>query len=189
MVRWRRRRPPRSARRRRAAGGELGQRLAQHRPVRLQGQDVEQAGKRRLRGEVGTLRQRRGAARAGDGEPQGGIEPQRVGVVLVAPALGEQHQQGAQQVGQGIADEMGLPWIVQPCRQPRDDAGPLDRLAYEDGAGVAGQTLGSGLHKQAGVEAAGEERWRFTHGVARLVVASRFSSLDLLRDSRHASRP
>jgi hypothetical protein len=49
---------------------------------------------------------------AGDGEPQGGIEAQCVGVVLIAPTLSEQHQHGAQQVGQGMADEVRLPWVV-----------------------------------------------------------------------------
>jgi hypothetical protein len=34
--------------------------------------------------------------------------------------------------------------IVQPLDHPPDDAAALDHLAHEDGAGVAGQTLGSG---------------------------------------------
>jgi hypothetical protein len=141
-----------------AAGGELRERLAQHRPVRRQGQDVEQAGECRLRGEVDTLRQRRGATRAGDGEPQGGIEPQRVGIVLVAPALGEQDEHGAQQVGQRVGDEVRLPRIDEALRQPADDAGSLERLPQQHGAGVAGQALGAGLDKQTGVEGGGEER-------------------------------
>ena len=58
-----------------APGGEFGQRRAQHGPVGLEGQDVEQPGECGLRGEVRPLRQRRGAARAGDGAAQGGIEP------------------------------------------------------------------------------------------------------------------
>jgi hypothetical protein len=104
------------------------------------------------------LCQRRGAARAGDGEPQGGIKAQRVGVVLIAPTLSEQHQHGAQQVGQGIADEMRLPWVVQPLGHPPDDAAALHYLSHEDGTGVAGQALRSGLDGQAGVEAGGGER-------------------------------
>jgi len=170
-------------------GGEFGQRLAQHGPVGLKRQDIEQAGERRLRGEVCAFRQRRGAARPGNGAAQGGIEAQRIGVVLIAPALGEQHQHGAQQLGQRIGDEMRLPRVVQSRGHPFEDAGALDHLAHEDRAGVAGQMFGAGFDGQAGVEAGGDWQQRFTHGVARLVVASWFSSLILLRDSRHASHP
>ena len=72
-----------------APGGEFGQRRAQYGPVGLEGQDVEQAGECRLRGEVCALGQRRGAAPPGNGAAQGGIEAQRVSIVLVTPALGE----------------------------------------------------------------------------------------------------
>src|SRR4051794_19477406 len=47
--------------------------------------------------------------------------------------------------------------------------------------------FGTGLDRKAGVEAGGEWPQCFTHGVARLVVASWFSSLILLPNSRHAS--
>ena len=141
-----------------APGGEFGQRRAQHGPVGREGQEVEQPGECGLRGEVRPLRQRRGAARPGDGAAQGGIEPQPIGVVLVAPALGEQHQHGAQQLGQRIGDEVRLPRVVQPRGHPLDDAGALDHLAHEDGTGVAGQALGAGFDGQAGVEAGGEGR-------------------------------
>jgi len=52
----------------------------------------------------------------------------------------------------------GLPRIDEALRQPADDAGSLERLAQQHGAGVAGQALGAGLDKQAGVEGGGEER-------------------------------
>src|SRR3982750_1576749 len=108
-------------------------------------------------------------------------------MVLVAQALGEQNQHGAQQLGQWRGDEVRLPRVVQPRGHPFEDAGALDHLAHEDRAGIAGQMFGTGLDRKAGVEAGGEWQQRFTHGVARLVVASWFSSLILLPNLRHAS--
>jgi hypothetical protein len=111
------------------------------------------------------LGQRRGAARPGRCQPQCGIEPQRIGVVLVTPALCEEQQHGAQQVGQGIGHQMRLAWIVQPFCQPFNDPTALHHLAHDHRPRVAGQAFDAGLDDHARVEARMKGRWRFTHGL------------------------
>ena len=51
------------------------------------------------------------------------VVPQPVGIVLVSPALAEQHQVGAQQIGQRICDQagVGIARIEQPHGHPLDD--------------------------------------------------------------------
>lgn len=102
-------------------------------------------------------RQGGGATLAGRGEAQGRVEAQRVGIVLVAPAVAEQDEHGAQQVGQRVGDQARLARIGEALGQPGNEAGPLQDLAQQHRPGVAAQPLGSGLDGEAAVEACREQ--------------------------------
>lgn len=49
---------------------------------------------------------------------------------------------------------------------PPNNAGPFERLPYEDGAGVAGQALGAGRNGQSGVQTGCDSLWRPTPDAA-----------------------
>jgi hypothetical protein len=139
------------------APGDLGHRLAQHPPVHIRAQRVEQPRQGGLRSEMMLGCQGGGATLAGRGEAQGRVETQRVGIVLVAPALAERDEHGAQQVGQGVGHQARMARVGEALDKPGDDAGPLQDLAQQHRPGVAAQPLGPGLDGEAAVEAGREQ--------------------------------
>ena len=61
-------------------------------------------------------------------QSQRGIETQRVGVVLVAPALAIQHQHGAQQFRQLVVDVVLRTAVGESRDEPVDDAALFEHL-------------------------------------------------------------
>ena len=86
------------------------------------------------------------------------IVSQAVGVVLVAPALAEQQQVGAQQVGQRIGDGVRVARIDQPPGHPLHDAGALHDLTQQQRAAVGAQMIRPRLDLHATVEGGRKDR-------------------------------
>ena len=104
------------------------------------------------------LLQAGGAAAAVVGDAEARVVSQAVGVVLVAPALAEQQQVGAQQVGQRIGDGVRVARIDQPPGHPLHDAGALHDLAQQQRAGVGAEMIRPRLDLHAAVEGRRKDR-------------------------------
>ena len=83
---------------------------------------------------------------------------QRVGVVLAAPTLAEQHQDGSQQIRQGIGHEFRPAQVLEAVHHPGDDAGAFQKLPLQHGAAVTVQVLGPAFDSKAAVERRREAR-------------------------------
>ncbi len=99
----------------------------------------------------------RGApGRRTDRQPEGRIVPERVRVVVIAPALGGEQDAGPEERGEVMDDILLPPRIDEPRRHPLDDAAPLHDLAQHDGPGVTGQPLCPALDAKGLVEPRGD---------------------------------
>ena len=117
----------------RGPGAEFEGRRAQHRSVGRLSHDGSEARQCGLRGEdMGAVERRAPGGRPGR-QPEGGIVPERVRIVVIAPALGcEQHARPDQR-GEVVDDVLLPPRIAELGRHPFDDAAPLHDLAQHHG--------------------------------------------------------
>ena len=93
-----------------------------------------------------------------DRQPKGGIVPERVRVVVIAPALGGEQDARPDERGEVVDDILLPPRIAEPRRHPLDDAAALQDLAQHHGPGVTGQPLDPAFDAQGLVEARGDRR-------------------------------
>ncbi len=86
------------------------------------------------------------AAAIGDGQPEGRIVAQEVGIVVVAPALTQQDQLGAQQLAPGVGDQIIFTAEVdQVVTQPSIDSELMHGFAQQQGTGIGRDALGADL--------------------------------------------
>mgnify|MGYP006274009039 CR=1 FL=1 len=137
----------------RRPGAEFERRLAQHRPVGRLGHDGGEARQRGLRGQAMGAVERRAPGRRTGRQPEGGIVPERVRVVVVAPALGGEQDARPDQRGEVMDDILLAPRIRELWDHPLDDAALFHDLAQDHGPGVPGQALGAALDPERPVEA------------------------------------
>ena len=101
--------------------------LTKNRKVLLAAQHAEEAGKRRLRGQVAFIR---GAARISRRSPQARIAPQAVRIVLIRMALGNQEQKRPQKAANRMRDRARPTIINQLLLKPSNKPGPLHQLPH-----------------------------------------------------------
>ena len=128
-------------------------------------QDLEVSGARQHRGAAGQRwlgrqpdlsHERRQTSPGADRQAHGGIVPERVGIVVVAPPLGRQQHHGLKQRRQ-VMDDIGPAAIVRHlCRHPRDDPGGIEHFALQDGARIAAQPFRTRFDGQRSVEPGGD---------------------------------
>ena len=140
----------------RRPGAEFERRVAQHRPVGRLGHDGGEPRQRWLRGEAMRAVERRAPGRRTGRQPERGIVPERVRVVVIAPAPGGKQNARPDERGEVVDDILLAPRVLELRTHPLDDAAPLQDLAQDDGPGVTGQPLGAALDAQRPVEARGD---------------------------------
>jgi len=148
-------------------GRTLQQGTAQDRPVLRGAQHPHQSRQRGLGGEpVGhgrILRQRlavlvrprlqRGnPAALGNRQAEHGVVAQRIGIVLIAPALPQEQQRGGHELRQRMRDQLGVAVVDQTLDQPVDEPEPLHHLPQHHRPGLRRQPLGPRLDAQRPVE-------------------------------------
>ena len=113
----------------RGPGTELEGGLAQHRPVRGRGHDGGEPRQRRLRsGALGAIERHAAGGPIGR-QPEGRIVPERVRIVVIAPALGSEQVARPDQRDEIMDDILRAPRIRELRGDPLDEAAPLRDLA------------------------------------------------------------
>ena len=100
--------------------------------------------------------ERRASGSRADRQPEGGIVPERISVVMVAPALGDEQNACADEGGEVMDDILLAPRIGQLRDHPLDDAAAFHDLAQRHDTGIAGQPFRAALDAKGLVEAGGE---------------------------------
>ncbi len=77
---------------------------------------------------------------------------QRVGIVVVTPALRRQQHGGPDQRGEVVCDVGLAARILQPRGHPGDDAAPFQHFPEQHRTRVAGEPIGAAFHAQSAVE-------------------------------------
>ena len=95
---------------------------------------------------------RAGPPSVGHRQPERRVVAERIRIVLITPALPQQHERRAQQLRERVRDELGLARIDQPLGEPVDHAEPLHHLPQDDGASFRGQPLRPAFDAQRAVE-------------------------------------
>jgi hypothetical protein len=133
------------------ASGELQHRLAQDLEIVGLRHQRREAGQCRLRGQPRTL-ERRQTGRGTRRQAKRRIMAQRIGIIMIPPALRGQQHAGADQRGE-IVGHIGLvARIVQPRGHPWNDPAGLQDLPQRHRAGIARQPVRPALDPQRPVE-------------------------------------
>lgn len=148
--------------------GQLGDCLLQHAAVGRLGQKPQQARQRRLRRQVLAVADRQRAGGIRDRQPQRRIEAQRIGVVLVAPALAEHHHYRMQQLRQRIVNLVLHTWIGELPRDLLNDAALVEQLPHQHRTTLGAEAVGARLDVQPRIEGRNKNRRCFTHRVRLL---------------------
>ncbi len=131
----------------------LQHRLAQDLDIRRFRQDRGEARQRRLRGEPWPLQRRQPGRRTG-GQTEGRIVAQRVGIVVVAPALCRQKHARADEGGEVVGHVHLAARILQAGSHPAKDTTSFQDLAHKHSTGITGQSLHTALDTKRPIEAA-----------------------------------
>ena len=89
---------------------------------------------------------------AADRHLEGRIGPQRVAVIAVLVAGGDQQRPEADHLGEPVLDPIRRPWILDAARQAIGNTEPALDLGEDQNAAVRGQPAGvkGDLHRHAG---------------------------------------
>jgi hypothetical protein len=151
-----------------ASGGHLEKPVAENGPMLRAAQHADEPRESRLRrqsvGHDRVLRQRLvvvaappglqrpGPPSIGHREPERRVVVERIGVVLITPALPQQQERRTHQFRERVRDELGLARIDEPLDQPLDDAHPPHHFPQDDGPSLCRQALGTAFDAQRAIE-------------------------------------
>ncbi len=123
--------------------------LTKNRKVLLAAQHAEEAGKRRLRGQVAFIRD---AAHISRRSPQARIAPQAVRIVLIRMALGNQEQERPQKAANRMRDRARPTIINQMLLKPSNKSDPLHQLPHWQCARIGAPALVNGFDVDGSIE-------------------------------------